>query len=145
YRHLIVFLLFLSISSLARVKFLAEGRPISKHIEGAKMGREEKLVMVRRNMIGSRPPRCDRRCREEKLVMVRRNMIGSRPPRCDRRCSSCGGQCEAIQVPISPQFKRSHGDHYYATPTLAYFRGDGISNYKPMCWKCKCGDLIFNP
>ncbi|KAK3017314.1 hypothetical protein RJ639_007157 [Escallonia herrerae] len=121
YRHLIVFLLFLSISSLARVKFMAEGRPISKHTEGAKMGREEKLVTVRRNMIGSRPPRCD------------------------RKCSSCGGQCEAIQVPISPQFKRSHGDHYYATPSLAYFRGDGISNYKPMCWKCKCGDFIFNP
>ncbi|KAK2981747.1 hypothetical protein RJ640_005999 [Escallonia rubra] len=141
YRHLIVFLLFLSISSLTRVKFMAEGEKPVLHL----IASPDFSYIVEENSIYSFVQ--IQMGREEKLVMVRRNMIGSRPPRCDRRCSSCGGQCEAIQVPISPQFKRSHGDHYYAsaTPTLAYFRGDGISNYKPMCWKCKCGDFIFNP
>ncbi|ONK74540.1 uncharacterized protein A4U43_C03F7420 [Asparagus officinalis] len=34
--------------------------------------------------------------------MVMSSMIGSRPPRCERRCISCG-HCEAIQVPVAPQ------------------------------------------
>ncbi|CAI0464228.1 unnamed protein product [Linum tenue] len=24
-------------------------------------------------------------------------------------------------------------------------RGEDYSNYKPMSWKCKCGNSIFNP
>ncbi|KAK8652883.1 hypothetical protein V6N13_126906 [Hibiscus sabdariffa] len=65
--------------------------------------------------------------------------IGSRPPRCERRCKSCK-RCEAIQVPTNPQLGNT-------SPKLisAYERGDGNSNYKPMSWKCKCGNFIFNP
>ncbi|KAK9270404.1 hypothetical protein L1049_025983 [Liquidambar formosana] len=81
---------------------------------------------------------------EEMAMVVRVGLMGSRPPRCDRRCSSCG-HCEAVQVPVAPQFQSQRNSHYYAAPRTAYSRGDDITNYKPMCWKCKCGDLIFNP
>ncbi|CAN0917683.1 EPIDERMAL PATTERNING FACTOR-like protein 2 [Linum grandiflorum] len=83
-------------------------------------------------------------------VMKMRSQIGSRPPRCEKRCSSCG-HCEAIQIPISPQLTRNHdGDR--STSSLSYVsnteyaKGDEYdSNYKPMSWKCKCGNFIFNP
>ena len=88
---------------------------------------------------------------KENVVMVRRVLIGSRPPRCERKCSSCAGPCEAVQVPIVPSKLRDQQtritSHHplYASPTIAYSRGDDISNYKPMCWKCKCGNFMFNP
>ncbi|KAL3812301.1 hypothetical protein ACJIZ3_013569 [Penstemon smallii] len=69
------------------------------------------------------------------------SMIGSMPPRCDEKCKSCG-HCEAIQVPIVPSKAKARRKSIYF---YAFSRGDDISNYKPMCWKCKCGDFIFNP
>nr|POE48352.1 epidermal patterning factor-like protein 2 [Quercus suber] len=83
----------------------------------------------------------------KKVARMVRTQIGSRPPRCEKRCSSCG-HCEAVQVPIVPQVQNHRRSQFYAlraTPSIAYSRGDGTSNYKPMCWKCKCGDFIFNP
>ncbi|KAL8232659.1 hypothetical protein R6Q57_002437 [Mikania cordata] len=64
-------------------------------------------------------------------------MIGSKPPTCEwmKYCRKCG-KCEAIQVPIV-------GPSISSNTTTR--RRDDISNYKPMCWKCKCGDFIFNP
>ncbi|KAK1276494.1 EPIDERMAL PATTERNING FACTOR-like protein 2 [Acorus gramineus] len=73
-----------------------------------------------------------------------RAMIGSRPPRCDRRCSSCG-HCEAVQVPAVPQDKKNKIRHSNASKSSITSRGDDTTNYKPMSWKCKCGDLILNP
>ncbi|KAK8924020.1 EPIDERMAL PATTERNING FACTOR-like protein 2 [Platanthera zijinensis] len=61
-------------------------------------------------------------------MLVGSMKIGSRPPRCEEICRACG-RCEAVQVPAMPQRRR---------------RDDG-SNYKPLSWKCKCGDLILNP
>ncbi|KAB2094482.1 hypothetical protein ERO13_A02G148201v2 [Gossypium hirsutum] len=99
--HSFIFsLLFLLILSSTQLRYKAEGRSI---------------------------PKSD----EEKARL--RAQIGSRPPRCERRCNSCD-HCEAIQVPTNPQI--SH---------VAYARGDGSSYYKPMSWKCKCGNFIFNP
>lgn len=86
-------------------------------------------------------------------VVVNARQIGSRPPRCESRCSACG-HCVAVQVPVSPQVQghskiRSHGSLPASTRTspknVAYCRGDDITNYKPISWKCKCGDLLFNP
>ncbi|GFP78860.1 epidermal patterning factor-like protein 2, partial [Phtheirospermum japonicum] len=76
---------------------------------------------------------------------ILRARIGSQPPRCERRCSSCG-HCEAIQVPTNPQIRRRREiANSTAVSVIAYARGDDNSNYKPMSWKCKCGNLIFNP
>ncbi|KAL3640365.1 hypothetical protein CASFOL_015333 [Castilleja foliolosa] len=80
---------------------------------------------------------------DEKLIL--RGRIGSQPPRCDRRCSSCE-HCEAIQVPTNPQIRRkTEIANSTAVSVIAYARGYDNSNYKPMSWKCKCGNLIFNP
>ncbi|KAL3634114.1 hypothetical protein CASFOL_021168 [Castilleja foliolosa] len=67
-----------------------------------------------------------------------KRMIGSRPPRCEEICKSCG-HCEAFQVPIVPLKKLQ------VAKSVAYSRGDDGTNYKPMCWKCKCGNFIFSP
>uniref|UniRef100_A0A2N9H1N0 Epidermal patterning factor-like protein n=1 Tax=Fagus sylvatica TaxID=28930 RepID=A0A2N9H1N0_FAGSY len=124
-RHLLISLLLaLLVSSLTQVRFMAEGRGLPNLVEAAQKGIEE-----------------------NKVAQMVRTQIGSRPPRCERRCSSCG-HCEAVQVPIVPlvqTHRRSQFSGVRATPTVEYSRGDGISNYKPMCWKCKCGDLFFNP
>ncbi|KAL5819875.1 hypothetical protein ACOSQ4_023717 [Xanthoceras sorbifolium] len=72
-----------------------------------------------------------------------RAQIGSRPPRCERRCSSCG-HCEAIQVPTNPQVQNGKTNSSTIS-SIAYARGDDNSNYKPMSWKCKCGKFIFDP
>ncbi|MED6217948.1 hypothetical protein PIB30_022408 [Stylosanthes scabra] len=77
-------------------------------------------------------------------------VIGSRPPRCESRlCRNCG-HCEAVQVPIVPA---TLVHHHHSSPIEAAIvnnvafssRGDALSNYKPMSWKCKCGDYFFNP
>lgn len=72
-----------------------------------------------------------------------RARLGSKPPNCKGRCSSCG-HCEAIQVPTNPPVQK---EMKMNTSTSAYGRGDEstTSNYKPISWKCKCGNLIFNP
>ncbi|XP_028554942.1 EPIDERMAL PATTERNING FACTOR-like protein 2 [Dendrobium catenatum] len=67
-------------------------------------------------------------------------MIGSRPPRCKGICLNCG-PCEAVQVPATPQERKSVGH----SNVNINGRGDESSNYKPMNWKCKCGKFIFNP
>lgn len=80
-----------------------------------------------------------------------RSLIGSRPPRCESICRNCG-HCEAVQVPIDdpsesdPKHPQTRTHQFNAVPkVVAYSRGDGIDNYKPMSWKCKCGNHIFNP
>ncbi|XP_027092496.1 EPIDERMAL PATTERNING FACTOR-like protein 2 [Coffea arabica] len=124
-RHLLTFVLFLLITRSNPFKIIAEGRATPK-LQVQSLEANQKRV-------------------EEKVVMVR-SLIGSRPPRCERRCMSCG-HCEAVQVPIVPSLKHQkiRSNQFFATPTIAYSRGDDISNYKPMCWKCKCGNFIFNP
>lgn len=85
---------------------------------------------------------------EEKMLKMR-SLIGSRPPRCEGKCRNCR-PCEAVQVPVVPNLKHQqtstiHQLNAFPKLFLAYSRGDDISNYKPMCWKCKCGDSLFNP
>ncbi|RAL40597.1 hypothetical protein DM860_006667 [Cuscuta australis] len=103
---------------------------------------------------------------EEVKAAAVRSLIGSRPPRCDQvamRCKNCGGgggggHCEAVQVPVddttADQKKHRRPFNHYllhsqAMAASAYSaKGSGNSNagnYKPMCWKCKCGNFIFNP
>ncbi|XP_059439629.1 EPIDERMAL PATTERNING FACTOR-like protein 2 [Corylus avellana] len=110
-----VSLLCLFLSS-TQLKLMAEGRPISS-------------------------PSSQTVVREEKATL--RAQIGSRPPRCERRCSTCE-HCEAIQVPANPQAQNGHRN-FSSLSNIAYARGADNSNYKPMSWKCKCGNFIFNP
>ncbi|KAL2499542.1 EPIDERMAL PATTERNING FACTOR-like protein 2 [Abeliophyllum distichum] len=111
--------LFLLISSSSQLRIFngAEGRKLVQKVDTSKTVNGEKSIL--------------------------RGQIGSRPPRCERRCSSCA-HCEAIQVPTNPQ-TRSGIKNSTTASTIAYARTDDNSNYKPMSWKCKCGSLIFNP
>ncbi|KAL9241680.1 hypothetical protein vseg_015762 [Gypsophila vaccaria] len=68
---------------------------------------------------------------EEKAVIKNRQVMGSRPPKCQGRCGSCGGHCEAVQVP--------------SVTNLEYARGEQSSDYKPITWKCQCGPFLYNP
>ncbi|OEL15090.1 hypothetical protein BAE44_0023891 [Dichanthelium oligosanthes] len=90
-------------------------------------------------------------------VKGRRALIGSRPPRCERVCMSCG-HCEAVQVPIVPQDRRQKRAATTATAAADQervvtavsaaaftYRVDGITNYKPLSWKCRCGSTILDP
>ncbi|XP_068657555.1 EPIDERMAL PATTERNING FACTOR-like protein 2 [Aristolochia californica] len=97
-------------------RFAAEGRVNLKLLEASKVGEEEKMLV--------------------------RARIGSRPPSCERRCNSCG-HCEAVQVPAVPQNKS--GRRHSSLISTINSRGEDTSNYKPMNWKCKCGDMILNP
>ncbi|GAV90957.1 hypothetical protein CFOL_v3_34357 [Cephalotus follicularis] len=111
------FFLFLLILSATHLRiFKVEGRANSKSVRVSQTVNEDKVIV--------------------------RSQIGSRPPRCESRCTSCG-HCEAIQVPADPRVKHANRNSSSVT-TIAYAR-DGSSNYKPMSWKCKCGNLIFNP
>ncbi|XP_021274090.1 EPIDERMAL PATTERNING FACTOR-like protein 2 [Herrania umbratica] len=111
-------LLILLILSTTQLRYKAEGRPNPKSDSFSQTVTEEKATL--------------------------RAQIGSRPPRCERRCSSCG-HCEAIQVPTNPQVQNGNKGSSTLLSHVAYARGDDSSNYKPMSWKCKCGNFIFNP
>lgn len=86
------------------------------------------------------------------MKMERRGLIGSRPPRCERVCMSCG-HCEAVQVPIVPQdhMQRAGREHHDAASDIGaamfttYRVNGGISDYKPLSWKCRCGGMILDP
>ncbi|KAK8919049.1 EPIDERMAL PATTERNING FACTOR-like protein 2 [Platanthera zijinensis] len=72
-------------------------------------------------------------------MLMGNSMIGSRPPQCEKRCLDCV-HCEAVQVPATPQQRRAAVRQFKITNER-----DDVSNYKPMDWKCKCGNFIFNP
>ncbi|XP_062101308.1 EPIDERMAL PATTERNING FACTOR-like protein 2 [Humulus lupulus] len=122
--YFVVCFLFLSFLSSTQLRFMAHARVIPK---------EKNLSRSHSQTVS------------EDKVMVRAR-IGSRPPRCERRCSSCG-HCEAIQVPTNPQVKSGTSKRSFnKVSNTQYARGDdNNSNYKPMSWKCKCGNFIFNP
>ncbi|KAF1871305.1 hypothetical protein Lal_00020097 [Lupinus albus] len=123
YRYIIIYcliILFTSTSIFKNTVFMAEGRTITNLIEVTQKGMKER-----------------------RMVMVVKAQIGSRPPKCEGRCRTCG-HCEAVQVPVEPIFQR-HRSHYSTTATIYSSRSDDFSNYKPMSWKCKCGDYFFNP
>ncbi|KAL1190402.1 EPIDERMAL PATTERNING FACTOR-like protein 2 [Cardamine amara subsp. amara] len=119
-----IFLLSLLILNSTHFSLMANGRPEPNSVEFTKRGDQDEKMMMR-------------------------GLIGSRPPRCERvRCRSCG-HCEAIQVPTNPQTKLHSSSSSSSSSSeiidLDYIRGDDTSNYKPMSWKCKCGNSIYNP
>jgi hypothetical protein len=85
-------------------------------------------------------------------MMLRKTMLGSRPPSCEGRCRSpCGRLCEAVQVPVTPhdllQMLRDRRRKTTLQEAGAAGGGrssggvssyDDRSNYKPLGWRCKC-------
>ncbi|KAK6923191.1 hypothetical protein RJ641_011495 [Dillenia turbinata] len=120
-QHFTICVLFCLISSSTQMRFIIEGRSL-----------------LNKEFIGE----------EEKTML--RAQIGSRPPSCERRCSTCS-HCEAIQVPTNPQIKNDNNKVKNSSSSstlisnIEYSRGDDTTKYKPLSWKCKCGNLIFNP
>ncbi|XP_066393224.1 EPIDERMAL PATTERNING FACTOR-like protein 2 [Miscanthus floridulus] len=85
------------------------------------------------------------RIKWERETEGRRALIGSRPPRCERVCMSCG-HCEAVQVPIVPQEEKARAATAVTLAAAMFtYRVDGITNYKPLSWKCRCGGTILDP
>ncbi|KAK1681554.1 hypothetical protein QYE76_042402 [Lolium multiflorum] len=89
--------------------------------------------------------------RGEMMKTERRSLIGSRPPRCERVCMSCG-HCEAVQVPVAPQHhKKKAGQERPVVSAIGaamfttYRVNGGLSDYKPLSWKCRCGGIILDP
>ncbi|XP_019438457.1 PREDICTED: EPIDERMAL PATTERNING FACTOR-like protein 2 isoform X2 [Lupinus angustifolius] len=133
YRHVIIYcliILFAASTSIFNNRvFMAEGRAISKLIEVAPVQNQPHKKGMK----------------ERRLDIVVNSEIGSRPPKCEGRCRSCG-HCEAVQVPVEEIVQR-HRSHYSSTRAIFTYssRSDDLSNYKPISWKCKCGDYFFNP
>lgn len=128
---------FLILSS-TQVRFMAEGsRTLFKLLE-------EPLAI-------SPQPQVMKGIEEKKIMINERVMIGSHPPRCQMKCNTCR-HCEAVQVPAVPQSSSNQKKKISTATTTSInskistaMRGDDNTNYKPMSWKCKCGDVIFNP
>ncbi|CAN6479914.1 unnamed protein product [Victoria cruziana] len=70
-----------------------------------------------------------------------KSRLGSTPPSCHNKCNMCN-PCMAVQVPTLPThqqpLKAADG-----VPVL--IEADQYSNYKPLGWKCRCGNRLFNP
>ncbi|GJN35610.1 hypothetical protein PR202_gb24404 [Eleusine coracana subsp. coracana] len=94
-----------------------------------------------------------------------RSMVGSRPPSCAGRCWWCGGRrCEAVQVPVTPQQElqyllKKKGGHAHISRGSSSISSSAAavdeqgrpssyndrSNYKPLSWRCMCGEVNLNP
>ncbi|XP_023518504.1 EPIDERMAL PATTERNING FACTOR-like protein 2 isoform X1 [Cucurbita pepo subsp. pepo] len=85
------FLFFLILAS-TQMRFMAEGRSI---------------------------PKSGKTVSEDKVVL--RGQIGSRPPKCERRCSWCA-HCEAIQVPANPQKSSTMKNIAYARDEASNYK-----------------------
>ncbi|KAL5705205.1 hypothetical protein ACHQM5_023541 [Ranunculus cassubicifolius] len=76
--------------------------------------------------------------------------LGSTPPSCYNRCRDCH-PCMAVQVPttpiqqpgmgrVPPPIKEDEDEESFPTTISTKY-----TNYKPLGWKCRCGNHLFNP
>ncbi|WJX47537.1 hypothetical protein P8452_34212 [Trifolium repens] len=79
------------------------------------------------------------------LLFEEKNKLGSMPPSCHSKCNECH-PCMAVQVPSLPTHDsippKVSAMKKWLNPSL---QGNMYSNYKPLGWKCHCGDHFFNP
>lgn len=73
------------------------------------------------------------------MLMEDKIRLGSIPPSCHNRCNACN-PCTAIQVPTMP----GQGDQLLRASSKE-MPFSMYSNYKPLGWKCRCRDQLFNP
>ncbi|CAI8618927.1 unnamed protein product [Vicia faba] len=80
------------------------------------------------------------------LLYEEKNKLGSIPPSCHSKCNECH-PCMAVQVPSLPNHVHdslpSSSMEKWLTPSLQ--GTNRYSNYKPLGWKCHCGNHFFNP
>uniref|UniRef100_A0A6M2EMY7 Epidermal patterning factor-like protein n=1 Tax=Populus davidiana TaxID=266767 RepID=A0A6M2EMY7_9ROSI len=76
--------------------------------------------------------------------------LGSTPPSCHNKCNGCH-PCMAVQVPTLPNPNRPAQPVSTKTSIIDPFfdpypaGNNRYSNYKPLGWKCRCGDHFYNP
>lgn len=102
------------------------------------------------------------------MLMEDKIRLGSTPPSCRNRCNACS-PCMAVQVPTLPggggtlrpaaTFTRgkpkrtaakalragSGSDKFASADAATPLEYRSYPNYKPLGWKCRCGDHLFNP
>ncbi|CAK9137501.1 unnamed protein product [Ilex paraguariensis] len=82
------------------------------------------------------------------LLVEEKTRLGSTPPSCHSKCNQCH-PCMAVQVPTLPSHNPVQpgprltipNDYYDPSPSSS----NKYSNYKPLGWKCRCGDHFYNP
>ncbi|MED6111256.1 hypothetical protein PIB30_050918, partial [Stylosanthes scabra] len=86
----------------------------------------------------------------EVLHFEEKNRVGSVPPICHNKCNGCH-PCIPVQVSTWPSNGYGRRFQPRVAPTAANKEGflfedhNSYSNYKPLDWKCRCGDHFFNP
>ncbi|WOK92175.1 EPIDERMAL PATTERNING FACTOR-like protein 1 [Canna indica] len=76
----------------------------------------------------------------EGMLVEDKARLGSAPPNCHNRCNKCT-PCSAVQDPTSPAQPKLQ-----VPPMDDSFPEDKLySNYKPLGWKCCCGNRLYNP
>ncbi|XP_043722197.1 EPIDERMAL PATTERNING FACTOR-like protein 1 isoform X1 [Telopea speciosissima] len=89
----------------------------------------------------------------QKLLIEDKTRLGSTPPSCHNKCNECH-PCTAVQVPTLPNHDRVELGPGGTTGTKPMEQESSSSpstaaakfpNYKPLGWKCSCGNRLFNP
>ncbi|XP_043722198.1 EPIDERMAL PATTERNING FACTOR-like protein 1 isoform X2 [Telopea speciosissima] len=87
------------------------------------------------------------------LLIEDKTRLGSTPPSCHNKCNECH-PCTAVQVPTLPNHDRVELGPGGTTGTKPMEQESSSSpstaaakfpNYKPLGWKCSCGNRLFNP
>ncbi|KAL6277221.1 hypothetical protein ACE6H2_020822 [Prunus campanulata] len=83
------------------------------------------------------------------LLFEEKTRLGSTPPSCHNKCNQCY-PCMAVQVPTIPSHDRVEPGMTRSFPMMFFDpshpgSNNKYSNYKPLGWKCHCGDHFFNP
>ncbi|XP_008234219.1 PREDICTED: EPIDERMAL PATTERNING FACTOR-like protein 1 [Prunus mume] len=83
------------------------------------------------------------------LLFEEKTRLGSTPPSCHSKCNQCH-PCMAVQVPTIPSHDRVETGMTRSFPMMFFDpshpgTNNKYSNYKPLGWKCHCGDHFFNP
>ncbi|KAK7247403.1 hypothetical protein RIF29_42286 [Crotalaria pallida] len=85
------------------------------------------------------------------LLFEEKNRLGSIPPSCHNKCNECH-PCMAVQVPslpghepLQPDLTKKDAMEEGSFDTSSQVNNNRYSNYKPLGWKCHCGDHFFNP
>ncbi|XP_077213957.1 EPIDERMAL PATTERNING FACTOR-like protein 1 [Tasmannia lanceolata] len=78
------------------------------------------------------------------LLLDEKTRLGSTPPNCHNRCNECN-PCRAVQVPTQPIHNRVDPINAVPMDLSSSLIDNKYSNYKPLEWKCQCGNRLFNP